>query len=215
MRKSHDRHARDGARDAAKDPSAVPDGTPADAELPTGPVSSADGPASVADADVGAEAADGISAGDDAATLRGELEAQRDKYLRLAAEFDNFRRRSQKERAEAGTRGQAELVRSMLDALDDLDRFAQVDPATTTAQSLAEAVTLVGRKLTKTLTAAGLEIVNPIDETFDPARHEALATAPAASREDDSTVAQVYQPGYVFGGQLVRPARVVLRQWNG
>jgi molecular chaperone GrpE len=207
MRKSHDRHARDGARDAAKDPSVTPDGAPTDAEVPVGPV---DTPTSIAaDADVG------TAAGDDVATLRSELEAQRDKYLRLAAEFDNFRRRSQKERAEAGTRGQAELVRSMLDALDDLDRFAQVDPATTTAQSLAEAVTLVGRKLTKTLTAAGLEVVNPIDETFDPARHEALATAPAASPEDDSTVAQVYQLGYVFGGQLLRPARVVVRQWNG
>ena len=216
MRKSHDRHARDGARDAAKDPTVAPDGAPADAELPAGPVSPADTRTSVAaDAAAGGEDADGVSAGDDVATLRGELEAQRDKYLRLAAEFDNFRRRSQKERSEAGTRGQAELVRSMLDAIDDLDRFAQVDPATTTAQSLAEAVTLVGRKLTKTLTAAGLEVVNPIDETFDPARHEALATAPAASREDDSTVAQVYQPGYVFGGQLLRPARVVVRQWNG
>ena len=207
MRKSHDRHARDGARDVAKDPNVTPDGAPTDAEVPVGPV---DTPTSIAaDADVG------TAAGDDVATLRSELEAQRDKYLRLAAEFDNFRRRSQKERAEAGTRGQAELVRSMLDALDDLDRFAQVDPATTTAQSLAEAVTLVGRKLTKTLTAAGLEVVNPIDETFDPARHEALATAPAASPEDDSTVAQVYQLGYVFGGQLLRPARVVVRQWNG
>ena len=70
-------------------------------------------------------------------------------------------------------------------------------------------------KLVKTLGAAGLEVVNPVDAPFDPALHEALATAPAESAEQDDTVAQVYQPGYVFGGQLLRPARVVVRQWNG
>ena len=144
-----------------------------------------------------------------------ELQEQRDKYLRLAAEFDNYRRRTMKERQEAGARAQADLARQILDALDDLDRFSQVDPATATAQSMIDAVTLVGRKLVKTLGAAGLEVVNPVDAPFDPALHEALATAPAESAEQDDTVAQVYQPGYVFAGQLLRPARVVVRQWNG
>jgi molecular chaperone GrpE len=143
------------------------------------------------------------------------LEQQRDKYLRLAAEYDNYRRRTQRERQEAGTRAQADLVKSLLDALDDLDRFAQVDASTATAQSVIDAVSMVGRKVAKALTSAGLEVVNPAGEPFDPSRHEALTTAPAASPEEDHTVAQVYQPGYVFGGQLLRPARVVVRQWNG
>ena len=90
-----------------------------------------------------------------------------------------------------------------------------MDPATATAASIQEGVLLVGRKLAKALTSQGLEIVNPLDAPFDPALHEALATTPATSAEQDSTVAQVYQLGYVFGGQLVRPARVVVRQWNG
>lgn len=144
-----------------------------------------------------------------------ELQEQRDKHLRLAAEFDNYRRRTMKERQEAGARAQGDLVRQLLDALDDLDRFAQVDPTTATAQSVVDAVTMVGRKLVKALTAAGLEVVNPVDAPFDPALHEALATAPAESAAQDDTVAQVYQPGYVFAGQLLRPARVVVRQWNG
>lgn len=152
---------------------------------------------------------------DDPAALRAEIEAQRDKYLRLAAEFDNFRRRTTRERTELGNRAKADLVRPLLDALDDLERFGSVDPATATAASIQEGVLLVGRKLAKALTSQGLEIVNPLDQPFDPARHEALATAPATSAEQDSTVAQVYQQGYVFGGQLVRPARVVVRQWNG
>jgi molecular chaperone GrpE len=160
-------------------------------------------------------AADDAAAGDEAAALRRDLAAQQDRYLRLAAEYDNFRRRTQRERAEAGARAQADLVRSLLDSLDDLDRFATVDPATATAQSVVDAVSMVGRKVAKALTTAGLEVVNPQDAPFDPNLHEAVATAPAASAEEDDTVAQVYQPGYVFGGQLLRPARVVVRQWNG
>ncbi len=156
-----------------------------------------------------------LDAPGDADALQRELEEQRDKYLRLAAEFDNYRRRTTKERQEAGTRAQGELVRQMLDVLDDLDRFAQVDTGTATAQSVVDGVTMVSRKLMKTLSAAGLEVVNPIDAPFDPALHEALATAPAESAEQDDTVSQVYQPGYVFAGQLLRPARVVVRQWNG
>jgi molecular chaperone GrpE len=161
------------------------------------------------------DAAEATLDASDADAAQRELQEQRDKYLRLAAEFDNYRRRSTKERLEAGARAQGDLVRQLLDALDDLDRFAAVDPATATAQSVIDAVTMIGRKLVKTLGAAGLEVVNPVDAPFDPALHEALATAPAESAEQDDTVAQVYQPGYVFGGQLLRPARVVVRQWNG
>ena len=144
-----------------------------------------------------------------------ELQAQRDKYLRLAAEYDNYRKRSIRERQEAGTRSQAELVKQLLDALDDLSRFAHVDPATVDAATVVQGVELVERKMLKSLAGAGLEVVNPVDQTFDPALHEAVSTEPAAAREDDHVVARVYQFGYLFGGQLLRPARVVVKQWNG
>ena len=139
----------------------------------------------------------------------------REKYLRLAAEYDNYRKRSMKERDEAQARGQRELVRQLMDELDDLARFAHVDPAVTDSATIVEGVQMVERKVLKTLAGAGLEIVNPVDEQFDPARHEAVSTEPAVAEEDDHTVARVYQPGYVFNGQLLRPARVVVRQWNG
>ena len=145
----------------------------------------------------------------------GALEEQREKYLRLAAEYDNYRKRSLKEREEAEARGQRELVKQMIEALDDLARFAHVDPAVTDSATIVEGVQMVERKALKTLTSAGLEIVNPVDEQFDPARHEAVSTEPAVAQEDDHTVARVYQPGYVFNGQLLRPARVAVRQWNG
>ena len=143
------------------------------------------------------------------------LEEQRDKYLRLAAEYDNFRRRSAKERLEAGSRGQAELLRHIIDALDDLARFSHVDPAAADASTIVEGVAMVEKKMLKSLAAAGLEVIDPLDAQFDPSLHEAVATEPAASSEDDHTVARVFQPGYVFSGQLLRPARVVVKQWNG
>ena len=144
-----------------------------------------------------------------------ELEEQREKYLRLAAEYDNFRRRSAKERQEAGARGQAELVKLLVDALDDLSRFAHVDPASTDSTTLVQGVDMVEKKVHKALQAAGLQVLNPVDEPFDPALHEAVTTEPAASEQEDHLVSRVFQAGYLFQGQLLRPARVVVRQWNG
>ena len=160
---------------------------------------------------------------DDAATLAGaesadvqrELDDQRDKYLRLAAEYDNFRKRTARERQEAHLRGQADMLKGMIDALDDLGRFAHVDPTTTEAKTIVEGVEMVEKKLHKTLAGHGLEIINPVDHPFDPSLHEAVMTEPAASTEDDHLVARVFQVGYLFNGQLLRPARVVVKQWNG
>jgi molecular chaperone GrpE len=144
-----------------------------------------------------------------------DIEREREKYLRLAAEYDNFRKRSAKERLEAGARAQAELVRRIVDALDDLSRFAHVDPAATDPLTIAQGVEMVERKMLRELGALGLEVLNPVDQPFDPGRHEAVSTEPTPAKEDDHMVARVYQPGYLFQGQLIRPARVVVKQWNG
>jgi molecular chaperone GrpE len=143
------------------------------------------------------------------------FQEQRDKYLRLAAEYDNYRKRAARERQDAGARAQADLVKQVIDALDDLSRFAHVDPSATDVATIAQGVDLVERKLLKAFGNAGLQVINPLDQPFDPSLHEAVATEPALSREDDHLVARVYQPGYLFNGQLLRPARVVVRQWNG
>jgi molecular chaperone GrpE len=146
--------------------------------------------------------------------LQQQLEDQRDKYLRLAAEYDNYRKRVAKERQDMGPRAQADLLRHLLDSLDDLGRVAHVDVGATDVASVVQGVDLVEQKMLKALSAAGLEVVNPVDDPFNPELHEAIATQPALSPEDDHIVAQVYQPGYVFKGQLLRPARVVVKQWN-
>jgi molecular chaperone GrpE len=152
------------------------------------------------------------SASDD---IQRALDDQRDRYLRLAAEYDNFRKRTQRERAESGSRAQADLVKHLIDSLDDLARFSTLDPSTTDAATVIKGVDLVEKKLRKALGATGLEIIDALDQPFDPSMHEAVATEPALSSEDDNMVARVYQPGYRFNGQLLRPARVVVKQWNG
>jgi len=149
------------------------------------------------------------------ASQESDASADRDRYLRLAAEYDNYRKRSAKERQDAGTRAQAELVRQMIEALDDVARFAHVDPATTDAATVVQGVDMVEKKLLKALGNAGLEVINPVGETFDPALHEAVATEPTSAKEDDHVVSRVYQPGYLFKSQLLRPARVVVKQYQG
>jgi molecular chaperone GrpE len=144
-----------------------------------------------------------------------QISEERDRYLRLAAEYDNYRKRSAKERAEAGSRAQAELIGKLLESLDDLQRFAHVDPATTDSLTLHKGIELVEQKMLKALGVAGLEVINPVDQTFDPTMHEAITTETALSPEDDHVVAKVFQPGYRFNGQLLRPARVVVKQWRG
>lgn len=156
-----------------------------------------------------------VATNDSPVAAERALAEQQDKYLRLAAEYDNYRKRAVRERQEAATRGQADLLRGLLDALDDLMRFAHVDPAATDTKTVVDGVAMVERKMLKTLTAAGVDVINPVDQTFDPATMEAVATEPALSPEDDHVVAKVYQQGYLFNGQLLRPARVVVKQWNG
>ena len=143
------------------------------------------------------------------------VDEQRDKHLRLAAEYDNFRKRATRERQEAGWRAQAEMVRGLIDALDDLTRFAHVDPTSVDGATVVQGVDMVERKMLKSLAGHGLEVVDPLDHPFDPKVHEAVGTEPALSPEDDHLVGKVYQRGYVFNGQLLRPARVVVKQWNG
>lgn len=144
-----------------------------------------------------------------------ELAASRERYLRLAAEFDNYRKRVEREKSESWNRAQAQLAEKLLDVLDDLQRVSDYNPETATAQSLLEGTQMVERKLQRALESAGVEEVEAEGQPFDPASHEALMTVPAESREEDDTVADVFQKGYRFKGILLRPARVRVKRFEG
>src|SRR5512140_2046417 len=154
----------------------------------------ADGAPDDAPGEASAEAlGDAVSAAESEA-LRLVAE-QKDKYLRLAAEFENFRKRSARERQDAESKGMSYVVAGLLQSLDDLGRVAHLDAATTPAQSIVDGVAMVEKKVLTSLTGHGLVLVNPEGERFDPAVHEALTTMPAALPEEDELVAQVYQVG--------------------
>jgi molecular chaperone GrpE len=141
-----------------------------------------------------------------------ELQAVRDRHLRLAAEFENYRKRVERERSESWVRAQAELAGRLLEPLDDLQRIADFDPATTNAQALHEGAEMVEKKFLRALEAAGLEEIDAAGKPFDPTQHEALTMMPAGSEAEDDTVGQVYRKGYRFKGVLIRPAQVVVKK---
>lgn len=144
-----------------------------------------------------------------------ELASLRDRHLRLAAEFDNYRKRVEREREETRVRAQAQLLERLLDPLDDLARVADFDPATTPSGALHEGCEMVERKFLRAMETAGMEEIEADGRPFDPTIHEALTTVPAESPEEDNMVAQVYQKGYRLKGVLLRPARVVVKKHQG
>jgi len=140
--------------------------------------------------------------------LTAERDELKDKYLRQVAEFDNFRKRTQKERAELYDRARAELIGSLLDELDDLDRLVQAGDKSPSVGELHQAIVLTDKKFWKELEKAGLETMEPLGAPFDPTVHEAISQIPAPAMEQAGTVAMVFQVGYRFKGILLRPARV-------
>lgn len=145
--------------------------------------------------------------------LRRDLQQTNDRYLRLAAEFDNYRKRVERERTDAFARAQGDVVRRVVDVVDDLERVSQFDQATPAA-ALLEGVRLVEKKLQNVLESLGLETVDAAGAIFDPETMEAIATTAAEHPEEDDVVADVFQRGYRFKGQLLRPARVRVKKYE-
>ena len=146
---------------------------------------------------------------------RTQLAQTTDKYLRLAAEFENYKKRSLRESTESRARAQAELIEKQVDALDDLARFAHVDPAQTDAKTMHDGIDMVERKFWKVLDALGVVRIDAVGVAFDPKVHEAVTMQPATAAAQDHTVGAVLQPGYKMGNSLIRPARVIVLTWQG
>jgi molecular chaperone GrpE len=140
--------------------------------------------------------------------LSEELEELNDRHLRLVAEFNNYRRRSEQERLAAWTRAQADLVGKFIEVLDDLHRVAELDLSNATVEGIMEGIDLVERKFVRIVQDAGVEMLDPAGAAFDPELMEAVMRVPAETEEQVDTVAQVFQKGYSLKGILVRPARV-------
>ena len=142
--------------------------------------------------------------------LQLELDEQKDKYLRLLAEFDNFRRRTAKERLELIQTAGKDVIVSLLDLLDDVDR-AEKQLATNDDVSLQkEGITLVFNKVRSTLQAKGVKALESINTTFDVEKHEAITEIPAPSNKMKGKVLDEVQKGYYLNDKLIRFAKVVV-----
>jgi molecular chaperone GrpE len=164
-----------------------PDGVPAGAADPTGAEEDGDDEPLVAEA---------------------RFDELNDRHLRLAAEFNNFRRRTEQQRLEVWARAQADLVEKFLDVLDDLHRVADLDLSNATVEGIMEGIDLVERKFVRVVADMGMEMIDPSGDAFDPELMEAMMRVPTENEEEDDLVAQVFQKGYTLKGILVRPARV-------
>ena len=151
---------------------------------------------------------DDVTAPEEELDPEAELLVLRDRHLRLAAEFDNFRRRTRRELREVGEMARAELAERLLVVMDDLERVVSTPCEETTTEVLHQGAELVARKLAKTLADAGMEPVSPLDERFDPNLHEALFITATGDPEQDEMVSEVVLIGYQIGERLLRPAQV-------
>ena len=147
--------------------------------------------------------------------LEGELDELQDQHARLVAEFDNYRKRVNRERVEWGNRAQGAFAIRLLDVLDDLDRILAGIDVATPSPALHEALVMVDRKLRKELETAGLERIDPEGALFDPSVHEAVAATAPPTPEQDDHVSATFQAGYRFKGSLIRPARVQVYSQQG
>lgn len=163
------------------------------------PMEGEDLPVGVADSDGVAEA----------------LRASEDRFLRLAAEYDNYRKRTTREKAESFDRGGAAFAERLFGALDDLDRLLTAQVGDGSVDPFREGLTLIVTKLLKELEAGGLQVINPIGLPFNPAEHDAVALATPGDPALDDTVAATFQKGYRFRGNVIRPAKVQVYSVDG
>ncbi len=142
--------------------------------------------------------------------LQAELDEQKDKYIRLFADFDNFKRRNAKERYELIQTAGKEVITSLLDVLDDCDRAEKQLQATDDIDQIKQGVQLVFNKLRNTLQAKGLKEMESINTEFDVEKHEAITEIPAPTEELKGKVVDDVQKGYYLNDKIIRFAKVVV-----
>lgn len=152
----------------------------------------------------------GEAAGSETEKLQAELAEQKDKYLRLMAEFDNFRRRTSKERLELMQTAGKEVIVSLLDVLDDCDRAEKQLQTTDDSTQIKEGIQLVFHKLRNTLQGKGLKPMESVQTEFDVEKHEAITEVPVPDESLKGKVIDEVQKGYYLNDKIIRFAKVVV-----
>lgn len=143
---------------------------------------------------------------------KATIEEQKDKYLRLSAEFDNYRKRTLKEKAELIKNGGEKAISAILPILDDLERALQNMQKADDVKAMYEGIDLIYQKFLKGLSQEGLQKMEPVGEVFDTDYHEAVALVPAPSEDQKGKVLDCVQTGYKLNDKVIRHAKVVVAQ---
>jgi molecular chaperone GrpE len=135
----------------------------------------------------------------------------KDKYLRLSAEFDNYRKRTLKEKAELIKNGAEKTLSAILPVLDDLERAVKT-PASEETKAMHEGIELIFNKFVKVLAQEGLQKIETEGKAFDTDFHEAIALIPAQSDDQKNQILDCVQTGYTLNEKVIRHAKVVVAQ---
>lgn len=142
--------------------------------------------------------------------LNAELQEQKDKYLRLFAEFDNYRRRTAKENIELRQTAGKEVIVSLLDVLDDCDRAEKQLENSGDIQQFTEGALLIFNKFRKTLEGKGLKAMESLNADFDVEKHEAITEISIPEKNKKGKVIDEIQKGYYLNDKLIRFAKVIV-----
>ena len=152
------------------------------------------------------------AAGDNSAQMAEAAKEWQDKYLRLSAEFDNYRKRTLKEKMELVATGCEDVIKAMLTVMDDIDRALAAMETAKDVASVRQGVLLIHQKLMDTLRSRGVEEIEALGKPFDPNFMNAVQQVPPAEGQESGTVVQVFQKGYKIGDKIIRHATVVVAE---
>ena len=142
--------------------------------------------------------------------LAAELEEQRDKYLRLAAEYDNFRKRTLKEKSELILNGGEKTLNSILPVVDDFERALSNMEKAADVQAVKEGIDLIYNKFISVLAQNGVKKIETENQPLDTDYHEAIAVVPAPTEEQKGKILDCVQPGYTLNEKVLRHSKVVV-----
>lgn len=147
---------------------------------------------------------------DPAAVLKEKLSESQDKYLRLSAEFDNYRKRTLKEKMELTKSAGESIISNLLPVMDDFDRALQVMQEATDCAAMKEGIDLIYNKFNEFLKTSGVKEIDALNKEFDTDLHEAITKIPAPEEEMKGKVVDVIQKGYYLNDKVMRYAKVVI-----
>lgn len=143
-------------------------------------------------------------------TVEQQLEEEKNKYLRLYAEFENFRRRNAKERIELISTASQDIVKEILPILDDFERALDSNKKIEEVNTIKEGFEVLYKKLSKTLESKGLKSIDSVGQMFDAEQHEAIAQVPVDKAKEKGIILDVVEKGYTLNEKIIRHPKVVV-----